>query len=132
MFFLIFLLFLLVIGALAVIVMQNLSMTLHITLFSWQSPDLPVSLWIIGAFFVGALLLYLVSLASAWHDLKEMKKLKKRVAELEQQALLNTPRTPTAPPMSGSTSSQLAGPLMQMPGVMPSGSGPLQPQNYRQ
>lgn len=132
MFFLIFLLLILVGGGLAVIVMQNLAVTLHITLFSWQSPDLPVGLWIVGAFFLGALLLYLVSLVSAWHDLKLVKKLKKRVAELEQQAQQSTPPMPAAPPINGPTSSQPTGPMMQMPGVMPSGSGPLLPQNYRQ
>jgi uncharacterized integral membrane protein len=91
MFFLILLLFLLVCGGMAALTILNFSTQVHIVLLSWQSPDLPIGMWILIAFFLGALLLYFVSVASAWSDRREIKKLRKHVLELQQQLTVSTP-----------------------------------------
>ena len=91
MFFLIMLLFLLICGGMATLAILNFSTQVHIVLLSWRSPDLPIGMWILMAFFLGALLLYFVSVASAWSDRREIKKLRKHILELQQQLVVATP-----------------------------------------
>ena len=98
MFFLVLLLFLLVCGGLAVLTIFNFATQVHLVFMSWHSPDLPIGMWMLITFFVGALLLYLVSIVSAWADRREIKKLRKRnlalqqqILELQQQAILSRP-----------------------------------------
>jgi hypothetical protein len=79
----------------------------HISLFMWQTPNLPVGLLILLAFLLGALLLYAVSVLSALHDKGEIKKLKKRVAELESQSAQPIQTVPA----------QGISPIMPMPGM---------------
>lgn len=90
MFVLIMLLFLLVCGGMAALTILNFSTQVHIVLLSWQSPDLPIGMWILIAFFLGALLLYFVSVVSAWSDRRDIKNLRKRVLELQQQLVVAT------------------------------------------
>ncbi len=80
------LLFLLVTAGLAVIVFLNTGSYVSLAVFGWHAPSLPVGVLILLAFFLGALLLYIISLTSAWHDMREMKILRRRVADLEQAA----------------------------------------------
>jgi uncharacterized integral membrane protein len=160
MFYLIIVLFLLIGGALTVVAVQNLSVAVQLTLFAWHSPSLPLGLWIVGAFFVGALLLYLVSMVSAWHDRREIKKLRRYIGELEKQkqaamnvaqpvtpnvpaqpvnpnpsGLLqpqpNVPAQPANPNPSGRLQTQPVAPMMAMPGVTPK-DRELQTPNFRQ
>jgi uncharacterized integral membrane protein len=109
--YLILVLFLLVGGALTVITIQNLSsQQAHLLVFWWWTPDLPVGLFVLLAFLLGAFSLYIVSILSALRDYSEMSQLRKRVAILEQQAAANVQQTPPT----------TSGPTVPMPG-MPSG-----------
>ena len=111
MFVLILLLFILVGGICAVITVENLTTPVHLTLFGWQTPDIPVGLFILSAFLLGALLLYLVSFLSAWNDKRELKNLHKRISELEQQQQTAQQKTATMPPLRSNSST------LQMPGM---------------
>jgi uncharacterized integral membrane protein len=116
MFFLILLLFLLVCGGMAALTILNFSTQVHIVLLSWQSPDLPIGMWILIAFFLGALLLYFVSVASAWSDQREIKKLRKHVFELQQQLAVSTPPVFTSNVVAPDKSH---GPSIPMPNSTP-------------
>src|SRR5690348_17208274 len=84
-FYLLLLIFLLIGGGLALITWQNLSGSVQLVFFNWHTPHLPAGLWLIGCFLLGALLLYLISTLSALRERRELKELRKRVAELEQE-----------------------------------------------
>lgn len=86
MLYLILLLFLLVCIGLTALTVLDVSTQVHITIFTWQSPDAPIGFWMLGAFFLGALLLYLVSVASAMHDRREIRRLRQLVSDLQQSA----------------------------------------------
>lgn len=97
---LVLLLFLLAGGIFAAITVENLTTSVHLTLFGLQTPELPVGFLILSAFLVGALLLYLVSLLSARNDKNTLNELHGRINELEQQQTMQQ-RPPTVPsPMS--------------------------------
>ena len=85
MFFLALFLFTLIACALIIVVVQNLATQVHLFLFAWQLPTLPVGLILLGAFILGALLLYIISALFALRDLREKRQLRKRVEVLEQQ-----------------------------------------------
>jgi len=106
MFFLVLALFLLVCGGLVVLTTQNLSTPVHLVFYSWRTPAIPVALWIVGAFLLGTLLLYLISVASALDDRRELRSLRKRVSELEEEKMRSQSsgpaRVPASPPVSGS------------------------------
>lgn len=111
MFFLILLLFILLGGIFAVITVENLTTPVHLALFGWQTPEIPIGLLVLAAFLLGAFLLFLVSFLSAWHDKHELKEMHVRIHELEQQqAMQQRPPTPM-PPMHANTSP------LQMPGM---------------
>jgi uncharacterized integral membrane protein len=110
MLFLILLLFILAGGIFAVITVQNLMTSVHLTLFGWQTPELPVGFIILSAFFVGALVLYLVSFLSAHNDKRKLKELHARINELQQQQAMQ--QRPISMSPSHSNASQL-----QMPGM---------------
>jgi uncharacterized integral membrane protein len=107
--YLILVLLLLVGGSLTWITIHNLSSQQTLDVFIWQTPVLPVGLLVLLAFLLGALLLYIVSILSALADYAEMRKLRKRVAELERQREANVQETPPPPTTSG--------PTMPMPGM---------------
>ncbi len=105
MFFVVLALFLLICGGLVVLTVQNLSTPVHLVFYTWHTPAAPVALWIVGAFLLGTLLLYLISVASALGDRRKLRKLRKRVSELEEEKMrslsLGPVRAPTSPPASG-------------------------------
>ena len=105
MFFVVLVLFLLICGGLVVLTVQNLSTPVHLVFYTWHTPTAPVALWIVGAFLLGTLLLYLISVASALDDRRELRKLRKRVSELEEEKMrslsLGPARVPTSPLASG-------------------------------
>jgi uncharacterized integral membrane protein len=79
--------FALVGGALAVLAYENfatLTIAVHFTLFGWRAPVLPLGVVLLLACLLGALLLYIVTVLSAWRDRRQLAKLRRRVAELEQ------------------------------------------------
>lgn len=84
--------FVLVGGALAVLAFENfatLTIEVHVKVFGWHAPALPLGVLLLLAFLLGALLLYIVTVVSAWKDRRQLAKLRRRVAELEQ-AQINT------------------------------------------
>lgn len=110
--------FVIVGSALTVLTVQNLEVAVQITLFEWKTPALPSGLLLFIFFLAGALLLYIVAAIAARHDRKEIKVLRQRVEELEQQhhqAMMNMP--PSFVPQQPFNS-----PGIRMPGM----SGPLQ------
>jgi len=113
-FYIVLLLFLLIGSALTVITVQNLDTPVHVALFSWQTPELPIGVMLIIAFLAGALLLYLISLLSAWKERRELRRLRRRVRELEQRDALKLPPGAIAPPAGALSPSA---PLMGMPGI---------------
>ncbi len=74
-------------GALAVVVIQNfstLATAVHLSFFIWRTPALPMGLWLLISCLFGALMLYIFTLVSAWQERRELRTLRRRVAELEQ------------------------------------------------
>jgi uncharacterized integral membrane protein len=112
MFYLILLVFLLVGGILAVITIGNLFTMVHLVLFMWQAPAIPLGLLLLLFFLLGALLLYLVSFLSARSDKREMKALRQRIAQMERQMKEREQanRAGTMPLTPGAS-------LLQMPGM---------------
>lgn len=105
MIYFILLLVVLVGGALTVVTIQNLDTLVPLSIFTWQTPSLPLGLLIVLAFILGALLLYIISFVSAWRDTRELRKMRQRIAELERSVREMVPAAPpagiTAVPMPG-------------------------------
>ena len=86
-------LFLLAGGLITVLVIENsstLMIGVHLTFFAWHTPTLPLGIVLLLSWVLGALLLYVVTVVSAWRERRELRTLRKRVAELEQ-AHMNIP-----------------------------------------
>ena len=116
MLFFILLLFILAGSIFAAIMIENLMTSVHLVLFGWQTPELPVGLLVLSAFLLGALVLYIVSFLSARSDRRELKGLRKRISELEQlqtmqQRPANVPPPMPMSPLHSNTST------LQMPGM---------------
>lgn len=74
-------------SAVTVLAIQNVSAfttTLHLSLFAWSMPPLPVGLLLLIACLLGALLLYALAVVSALQDRRELQRLRKHVAELRR------------------------------------------------
>lgn len=104
-------------GTLAVLVIENFSIlatATQLSFFVWQTPPLPLGLWLLISCLFGALVLYLLSVTAALRDRRELRMLRKRVAELEQaQARVTAGPLTAFPP-----------PIVPIPGIS---SGPLPP-----
>jgi uncharacterized integral membrane protein len=98
-------LFVLVSTALTVLVIQNLLNDVSFSILIWH-PQISLGLLLLLAFILGAVVLYIISAASAWQDTRELKRLRSRVAELEQAAA-----NATTSPLPGSA------PIVPMPGM---------------
>ncbi len=126
--FYIALLVLILLGILAVIVVaQNFgplfSTNVHLTVFSWHSPGIPVLLLCVLGVFLGALVLYVFAAHSARRDKQEMKVLRACVEDLERMS---------AKAPSGALSTNFAPSVVPIPGFAPGGpggSGPAGPLN---
>ncbi len=112
MFYLIIFVFVLVAGILTAITIGNLFTMVHLVLFTWQAPALPLGLLLLLFFLLGALLLYLVAFLSARRDKREIGSLRRRIAQLEQQVneqeQAHKPNTMPLPPGAS---------ILQMPGM---------------
>ncbi len=101
---------LLVGSALAIVALQNLPVEIQLTLFIWQMPHIPLGLVVIVAFLLGAVLLYVISILSAFQDRREVRRLRRRVTELERAAAkvpsgpLKKTGSPTTVPLPGVSS----------------------------
>jgi uncharacterized integral membrane protein len=93
MIYLVLLICLLVGSALTIVALQNLSTEVQFMLFIWSTPRIPLGLPVLVAFLLGALVLYIVSLLSAVQDRREVRRLRRRVSELERAAV----RAPSGP-----------------------------------
>lgn len=132
MFYLVLVMIVLVGGVITLIAVQNLGNPIALEVLIWQSPALPIGFILLGVFLLGAILLYLASVGSAVSDREQIKRLHKRVNELEQQAKQNQSQNQPPPPPNpiqspqgpAAARSQMQSPssMMQMPGM----SGPLQ------
>src|SRR2546426_6920087 len=98
-------LFALVSTVLAVLVFENLLNDVPLSIIVWQ-PHISLGLLLLLAFALGALMLYILSAVSAWQDRLELKRLRLRVAELEQAAA-----NASTAPLPG------AAPIVPMPGM---------------
>ena len=86
MLYLILVIFLLAGGVIAVLAFENFSTLLtefHLVLFGWNAPALPLGWLLLLSCISGALLLYVVTLLSAARERRELRRLRKRVEELE-------------------------------------------------
>ncbi|HLI09794.1 MAG TPA: LapA family protein [Ktedonobacteraceae bacterium] len=119
MFFVILILFLAFGSLLTIITVQNLETSVSLSVFAWHMPMLPLGLVVVFSFLLGALLLYVVSLLSAWYDRRQIKRLRQRIAQLEQAATGSVIAAPL--PGGGITA-------MPMPGMPPDSMPPAQPQ----
>src|SRR5947209_7100739 len=80
-------LFILAGGLITVLAIENIATLMigvHLTFFSWHAPTLPLGIVLLLSCVLGALLLYIVTVLSAWRERRELRRLRKRVAELEQ------------------------------------------------
>ena len=76
MIYLILIIFLLVCGGLAVLTVFDVTTQVHLTVMSWQSPDLPIGIWLLIAFFLGSFLFYLIQVVEARGDRRRVKAFK--------------------------------------------------------
>jgi uncharacterized integral membrane protein len=74
-------------GPLVVLAVENIAtlmIEVPLTVFGWHTPLLPLGVVLLLSCLLGALLLYLVAVVSAWRDRRVLAQLRKRVVELEQ------------------------------------------------
>ena len=107
MLYIVLIFFALVCAGMVVLAFANLQSEVQLSLIAWQ-PQVSVGLLLLLAFALGAVVLYLLSAASAWQDRRELKRLRLRTAELEQAA-----KNVSAGPPPG------AAPIVPMPGMPP-------------
>ncbi len=130
MLYIVIILFLICSGVLTVVAFENFTTQVQISFFAWQSPDLPLGLLLLLVYVLGAVLLYLVSAATALHDWGELRRLRVRVQELEsliaQQA--NVPPVQRGPEaqVQEIQAGQIGQP-MQAPPIVPMPGMPTKP-----
>jgi len=108
-------------GTLTVLVIENISSfatVAQLSFFVWQTPPLPIGLWLLISCLFGALLLYIVSVKVALQERRELRLLRQRVAELERSQTQVQARGPRGPMQA------FPPPTVPMPGVS---TGPLPP-----
>src|SRR5947207_5531667 len=110
--------FVVVTVVLVVLAVVNFQQEVSLSLILWQTRSLPVGLFLLLAFLLGALVLYLVSAASAWQEGRELKRLRQRVVELEQE-VANAAHAPTAPLPGPAPGVAPGPPVVPMPGLAP-------------
>ncbi len=127
-------LLILLVAVALVLAVQNIGIlfsSVHLTLFSWHTPGIPVLVLCLLGAFLGGLVLYIVSSISAHRDAREIKKLRACVEELQeevQKAQMRVPSGALPPP----TFPPNAVPIPGIPGGPPAGpSGPAGPGNQR-
>jgi uncharacterized integral membrane protein len=122
--YLVLIIFALAGGAIVVLVFENfstLSMDIHFALFGRHAPALPLGVLLLLSFVLGALLLYVVTFLSAVRERRELRRLRKRVAELEaaQPGQLAASSQPATPAINRGATQQPSAPqvFVPMPGA---------------
>ena len=122
-------LLILLVAVALVMVVQNIAIlfsSVHLTLFSWHMPGIPILVLCLLGAFLGGLVLYVVSSISARRDARDLKELRARVEELREEVQKAQTRTPSGalpPPFPPN-----AVPIPGIPGGPPVGpSGPAGP-----
>jgi uncharacterized integral membrane protein len=108
-------------GVFAVLVIENFSAfatVARLSFFVWQTPPLPIGLWLLISCLFGACMLYVASAIAAIQERRELRMLRQRVADLEQAQVKRTSEPLQAFPP----------PVVPMPGI----HGPLPPSNPQQ
>ena len=120
MFFLILVIFVLIGGLVLLVAVLNVTQSVQLDLFLWQTPNLPIGLWLMVAFLLGAIALYLVSVFSAVRDRREIKALQQKVLTLEEKivTMSQTSSSSATPKQEDSLSSANTGPMVAMPDVV--------------
>ncbi len=115
--YIVLLILVLVGGTLAVLVVENFSAfatAAQLSFFIWQTPPLPLGLWLLISCLLGALMMYLIAATTALRGRRELRELRKRVAVLEQgQVMFSSGPLQAFPP-----------PIVPMPGIS---TGPFPP-----
>lgn len=114
MFYIVLLIIVLLGGTLTVLVIENISSFVtvaQLSFFVWQTPPLPIGLWLLISCLFGALLLYVVSVKVALQERRELRMLRQRVAELERSQAQVQARGPRGPMQA------FPPPTVPMPGV---------------
>ena len=104
-------------GTLAVLVVENFSTfatVAQLSFFIWQTPPLPLGLWLLISCLLGALIMYLIAATTALRERRELRELRKRLAELERAQLM----------VSSGPLQAFSPPIVPMPGLS---TGPLPP-----
>ncbi len=117
MLYIVLLVIVLVGGTLAVLVIENFSAfasATQLSFFIWQTPPLPIGLWLLISCLFGAVVLYVISVTTALQERRELHMLRKRLAELEQAQV----RQPSGPLQV------FPSPIVPIPGIS---TGPLPP-----
>ncbi|HEY1351140.1 MAG TPA: LapA family protein [Ktedonobacteraceae bacterium] len=113
-------LLILLVAIAVVIAVQNILVlfsSVHLTLFSWHTPGIPILVLCLLGAFLGGVVLYIVSSISAHRDARELKKLRVRVEELREELQKAQSRSP-----SGALPPAFAPSAVPMPGI-PGGPG---------
>ena len=77
-------------GAVIVLAAQNFLTEVQLSLLGWQTPYIPVGMLLLAAFLLGVLVLYMISVASATQEKREIHRLRDRIKELEQAQAVGT------------------------------------------
>lgn len=117
-------LLILLVAVALVIAVQNILVlfsSVHLTVFSWHTPGIPILVLCLLGAFLGGVILYIVSSLSAHRDAREIKKLRARVEDLQEEVQKAQTRS-----SSGALPPAFAPSAVPMPGI-PGGPGGLRP-----
>ncbi len=105
--------FVLVTAGLAVLAFENFLSDVSLTLIFWSTPPLPLGWILFLSFLLGDAMLFLVAVAAAMDERRELKRLRGKVKELEGKVANISPFQSSA----GSPNVSMAG--MGIPGSKP-------------
>ncbi len=105
-------LFLLVTAGVTLLAFVNFLNEVTFSLIIWQTPHVSVGVLCLLAFLLGALMLYIISVAASQQETQELKKLRDRVAELEEETyhdvFNSSPGSVSIVPMPGMASRNIS------------------------
>jgi uncharacterized integral membrane protein len=108
-------LFVVLVAVALVIAIQNfivLFSSVHLTIFSWHTPGIPILVLCLLGLFLGGVVLYIISSISAHLDMRELKRLRGQVERLQEELQKAQAKTP-----SGALPPAFAPSVVPMPGI---------------